>query len=71
MIEILFAVLVAVIIFQHIFYSWQIHKLVNKLMSRNYFEYEQSLKPQDVRIKLPTENEVPEDLRVLQGFELS
>jgi hypothetical protein len=68
---VIIAVLILIIAFQAAFYSFQINKLLNKLMSRNYFEYEQANKPQDVKVQLPKPDEVPEDLRVLQGFELS
>lgn len=33
--------LVCLIVIQQCFYSWQINKLINKAMSKNYAEYEQ------------------------------
>lgn len=34
--------LIVLIALQHIFWSITTHRLVNKLMSRNYFEYQQA-----------------------------
>ena len=58
-----------VIIALHIFYSRQIQKLLDKLMSRDYREYHSVTAPpkKNERIELP---ETPEDLRVLQGFQI-
>lgn len=39
------AILASLNIFQFIFWSFQHHKLVNKLMSRNYAEYNQIVNP--------------------------
>lgn len=51
------------------FYSNQIHKLLDKLMSRDFHSYHSSIAPpKKEAIKIPTE--VPEDLRVLQGFQI-
>lgn len=61
--------LVVLLVVQQAFYMWQIHKLMNKLMSRNYFDYEAS-KP-----KMPAKRkevmQVPEDteeMGILQPF---
>ena len=35
-------VLVGLLIFQHVYYTIIVNKLVNKLMSRNYYEYAQA-----------------------------
>lgn len=37
----------ALLIFQQVFFFWQTHKLINKLMSRNFSEYKttESYKP--------------------------
>lgn len=62
----------AVIIIQQLFFMRQVQKLIDKLMSRNYFEYE-SAKPraEKLEVKLPKDNELPDDLRVLQGIGLN
>lgn len=61
-----------VIIALHFFYSRQIHKLLDKLMSRDYRDYHSvSAAPKkDNGIKVQLPNEVPEDLRSLQGFQI-
>lgn len=61
-----------VIIALHFFYSREIHKLLDKLMSRDYRDYHSvSAAPKEsngIKVQLPTE--VPEDLRSLQGFQI-
>lgn len=58
-----------VIVVTHWFYSRQIHKLLDKLMSRDYQTYHATVAPpKKETIRIPTE--VPEDLRVLQGFQI-
>lgn len=60
------------IIALHIFYSHQIQKLLDKLMSRDYRDYHTvhapSKKESQDKIKLP--DGIPEDLRTLQGFQI-
>lgn len=41
------------------------HRLLNKLMSRNYHEYEAGKEVYKPRIKTPRREEVPEDLGIL------
>lgn len=31
----------------NVFWAWQVHRLVNKLMSRNYFEFKEADKPRE------------------------
>lgn len=61
-----------VIIALHFFYSREIHKLLDKLMSRDYRDYHSvsaaPKEPNGIKVQLPTE--VPEDLRSLQGFQI-
>lgn len=55
----LFAYLCVYAVFMHLFYFWMIHKLVNKLMSRNYYEYQQ--KPHVPEKKVQTEELYPQE----------
>lgn len=52
--------------------TWQqfnIHRLINKIMSRSYHEYENALSlKKKQEIKVPRDDEYPEDLRVLSEF---
>lgn len=55
---------------QFIFWSSQNQKLVNKLMSRNYHEYEQVNKPPEPRgfkVQMPSEEELsmPDETRIM------
>lgn len=62
-------ILVGLIVAQQIFYLRQIQKLIDKLMSRSYVEYEKAnAGPQPPRVRL--DDNVPEDLRPLQDFSL-
>lgn len=60
-------ILAVTIAFQQVFWSRQVHKLVDKLMSRSYAEYVQATKPLPAvnRIQTPEERE---DLGALQGI---
>ena len=58
-------------LFQYFFWTWQVHKLVDKLMSRNFAEYVQVTKPveQDVsKVQLPEDDEVLETLNRTFGI---
>lgn len=65
--------LFAVILIQQVWHHYTIQKLINKLMSRNYHEYQLA---ENVNKSLNSENkfissadgDIPEDLGVLQGF---
>lgn len=58
--EVVILFLVVLIILQQGFYLWQIHRLLNKVMSKNYAEYShvEKFKPptNGFHIKLPTED---------------
>jgi hypothetical protein len=61
--------LLVLVMFQQVYWTWHCHKLVNKLMSRDFYEYKQALKvsnKQDIKIQTPID--LPEDLRPLQEF---
>ena len=45
MTELILAVLVGLLIFQQVYYTMVVNRLVNKIMSRNYAEYAQVNKP--------------------------
>lgn len=62
--------LIGLNVFQHIFWSRQVQQLVDKLMSRNYAEYSVVSRPKEVerKIQVPLAQELPDDLRILQGF---
>jgi hypothetical protein len=64
---VLCAVLIAVIIAQHFFYMREINKLINKLMSRDYFDYSRAEKPLAEQPKKDAPPELPEDLSILQN----
>lgn len=59
---ILEGLLIIIVAMQQGFYMWQINKLVNKLMSRDYHTYHQSVAPPQAltgfRVQLPQETEV-------------
>jgi hypothetical protein len=56
--------LIVVLIFQQVYWSFLVHGLINKLMSRNYAEYEAS-KPVKEEKKTKTDHGAPEDLSYL------
>lgn len=51
--------LAAYLVISHVFFLFVINKLVNKLMSRNYYEYQQ--KPKDVEFKAQMDEPAPQD----------
>ncbi len=59
--------LLCCIVFQQIFFLRQVQKLIDKVMSRSFQEYQAAVKPREMKI---APQEVPEDLRILQGFQL-
>ena len=61
--------LVGYCLLRELFYLYSVQKLVNKLMSRSYYEYNQAVKfePQKPQMKFKEEDEV-EDLGVLSGI---
>lgn len=56
--------LALLLIAQHAYYGYVLNKLVNKVMSRNYGEYEAS-KPVKENVKIKLDQGVPEDLTYL------
>jgi hypothetical protein len=59
-----------VIIALHVLHSWHVHKLLNKLMSRDYRDYHTTASPPEPIKRAAPVPDVPEDLRVLQGFQI-
>lgn len=62
-------VLVGLLVHQQIFFTKQIQRLVDKLMSRSFVEYQKAQEPPVP--KLVPDPEVPDDLRSLQGFSIN
>lgn len=62
--------LIGLNVFQLVFWSRQVQQLVDKLMSRNYTDYSVAAKPKEVerRIQVPLAQDLPDDLRILNGF---
>lgn len=63
-------ILAALNVFQFIFWSYQNQRLVNKIMSRSYFEYELAQKPEtkkEFKVQLPDEEEMsmPDQTRIM------
>ena len=64
-----FFALLGLFVFREFFHAWQINKLLNKAMSRSYFEHEQArhlAKPMPALIREETDE--PEDLGALHGI---
>lgn len=60
----------ACIVAQHIFYSREIHALLNKLMSRDYAEYKRANDPIAAPPRAEAMPPIPEDLSILNNFQL-
>ncbi len=61
--------LLGVIIFQTVFWSFQLHRLVDKVMSGSYYNYEQAKHINDqAPVKLGDINTQYEDLRGVTGI---
>lgn len=57
--------LVTLNVFQYFFWTWQVHKLIDKMMSRNFAEYIQATKPIGVespKVQLPEDDETLQTL---------
>lgn len=66
--ELVIGTLILLVVGQQAYYGFIVNKLINKLMSRNYGEYEAS-KPakQDLKVKL--DQGIPEDLAYLNNMD--
>jgi len=64
----LVVLMAAVTIYQQVFFTKQIQTLVDKLMSRSFTEYATTKNPPAPKVVIS--NEIPEDLRPLQGFQI-
>jgi hypothetical protein len=65
--SLLITFLFGLLLFQQIFWSYVVHQLVNKLMSRNYFEFKQADQAFDPKPHRIIEPEAAEDLGALDG----
>jgi hypothetical protein len=68
--EVAITALSLVLLLTNAFWAWQLHRLVNKLMSRNYAEYQMVAQPPATtpfagKVELP---DVRQDLGALDGF---
>lgn len=62
-------ILAALLVVQQLFWAIQTHRLMNKLMSRNYHEYKQTEQAFEAKPKaIVAQEEDLEDLGVLEGF---
>lgn len=59
-----------IIVAQHVFYSREIHALLNKLMSRDYAEYKRANDPIVAPPRAEAMPPIPEDLSILNNFQL-
>lgn len=66
----LLAIQSALIIALHFFYSREIQLLLNKLMSRDYADYKRATDPIPPREQPAQPLPPPEDMSVLQNFQL-
>lgn len=62
--------LAGIVIWQQLFFFKQTQLLVNKIMSGDYHAYVRSDKPAVTNQRVPVPQDPPEDLRILQGFQL-
>lgn len=70
MLEYLLALTLSFLFIQQFFFMRQIQKLVDKVMSRSYTEYVKSSVSAPVPQQIKISEDVPEDLRTLQEFQL-
>lgn len=70
MIEIALLGLLGLNVFQTIYWSRQVQKLVDKVMSGSYAQYKSSETIGPAQVKAQHSDDTPEDLRILQDFRL-
>lgn len=70
MIEIALLGLLGLNVFQTIYWSRQVQKLVDKVMSGSYAQYKSSETIAPTQVKAQHSDDTPEDLRILQDFRL-
>lgn len=56
------------IIIEHFFFMWQIHRLLNKAMSRSYHEYQMAENVGKEKPAPAGPQDMPEDLGILHGI---
>ena len=63
-------VLICLVVFQQLYWSMLHNKLVDKLMSRNYYEYKQaeSLETRKVREKTVVPDQQDHDIDIMRDF---
>lgn len=71
MLHLIFLGLVGLNVVQFFFWAYQVQRLVDKLMSRTYYDYQTAKtlaeeKPRPVKL----EEGIPEDLRILNEFQI-
>lgn len=62
------AALVCLLVVQQVFWSVTTHRLLNKLMCRNYLEYQQAEQAFTPKPAAPPEEEPHEDLGIMHGL---
>lgn len=62
-------VLAGLLVAQQAYYGYMLHTMVNKLMSRNYADYEQSKPIKEGPPKIKVDQGVPEDLSYLSKMD--
>jgi hypothetical protein len=62
--------LCAIVVWQQYFYTSQIQKLIDKLMSRDFSDYKRTIDPPKAAPKHQEPLPYPEDMSVLQNFQL-
>ena len=57
----LVVILIAVILIQQVYWASQVHRLIDKLMSRNFAEYNSIVNPPKEETKVPAQEPVTDD----------
>lgn len=65
-----FATLLVLLVAQHFFFLRQIQKLVDKLMSRDFHDYQRSIEKPEIKPRVQLPIDPPEDLGSLHGFQI-
>lgn len=66
--HLLILALFGIIIFQQVYMTHSVNKLVNKLMSRDYYSYKQTEEPQEKGVKIKLDEELTEDLSIISDI---
>jgi hypothetical protein len=68
--NVLSVILLLFIVAREAMHQFTVHKLLNKLMSRNYHEYESAKEIYQPKVQLPKDHGPAEDLGILNGSPL-